>query len=269
MGTRWKQAGIRGAAAALLICALLIQSGCKAKAAALYVNGDPVADEELALLDGNTEQAVRMKLLQQLAVEYGVAEPFSYSEMLRQLEVENETRTKKAAAGEPVYGLLEYTPLQYYRVLMDSYERAVKDGWIAEAGQDELLAYYEAHKEDYRQIGQITADVRIELGGRVVDEQEIVLSSANYRTLAEGNETLVQVMETLAPGDVQSWTDSQGMEWTVVCTSRAEDVCEDFEDVKGAVSEQWASAKLAEELTARAAASSVQDTRTEQSDQGG
>lgn len=268
MGTRWKQTGIRGAAVGLLICALLMQSACGTKAA-IYVNGDPVTEEELALLDGDVEQAVRMKLLQQLAVECGVAEPFSYSEMLRQLETENETRAKKAAAGETVYGLLEYTPLQYYRVLMDRYERAVKDGWIAEAGQDELLAYYEAHKEEHRQIGQIAANVRIELGGRVVDEQEIVLSSANYRTLAEGNETLVQVMETLAPGDVQSWTDSQGMEWTVVCTSRTEDVCEDFEDVKGAVSEQWASAKLAEELTARAAASSVQDTRTERSDQGG
>lgn len=247
--------------AVLFLWGLLILSGCAGERAPLYVDGEPVTGEELALLDGDAQPAVRMRLLWRLAAEPGEAEPFSFEEMLRQLEEENRTRAQKAASGEAVYGPLEYTPLQYYSICMDGYERTVKDQWIAGASREELAAYYEAHLEDYRQVGEITADVQLWLGGRLFNQREVVLNADSYRTLSEENEALVWAMEELEPGDVQSWTDQQGLEWMVTCTGRTADSYEEFEDVRGAVSEQWASARLEEELAARAAACAVRDLR--------
>lgn len=107
-----------------------------------------------------------MKMLQQLALEYHVAEQFSYDEMLAQMEAENQSRAGRVQSGEAVYGSVEYTPLQYYHILMGENERAIKDQWISGSSREGLLAYYEAHLEDYRQTGEITADVQISLGGR-------------------------------------------------------------------------------------------------------
>ena len=187
----------------------------------LYVNGWAVSEEEMALLGGDTDRAVRMKVLQQLAEEYGAAEAFSYEDMLSQMEEENRLRAEKAEAGEVIYGLLEYTPLQYYNVLMESYERSIKDQWIAAATDGELEAYYEAHLEDYWQIGEIEATATIRSGGKVVSQQEISLNDNTYRTLSEQNETLVAVLENMAEGDERGWTDEYGMDWTLVCPSRS------------------------------------------------
>ena len=258
-GRDW--ARIYRAAAHLLLWGLLLLTACGAERAPLYVDGEPVSEEELALLDGDAALAIRMRLLQRLSAEYTKTEAFSFEEMLRQLEEENRTRAQKAASGEAVYGPLEYTPVQYYSICMDGYERIIKDQWIAGASREELTAYYEAHLGDYRQVGEITADVQLWLGGRLANRREVVLSAANYRTLSEENETLVYALEEMEPGEVRGWTDEQGLEWTVTCTGRTADSYEKFEDVSGAVSEQWASARLEEELAARAAACAVRDLR--------
>ena len=115
--------------------------------------------------------------------------------------------------------------------------------------------------DNFRQTGEITAGVQIWAGGRLASEREVILSAASYRTLSEENETLVWALEAMEPGDVQSWTDEQGLDWVVVCTERTADTYEEFDNVKGAVSEQWASARLEEELAAHAAACSVRDLR--------
>lgn len=256
MRMKAKQIGI-SIVPALLLCALLWGCGARQEPAPLYVNGQPVSEEELALLDRSKDQAVRMKVLQQLAQECGVAEEFSYSEMLAHMEEENESRAQRAQAGEAVYGLLEYTPLQYYRTLMGEYERAIKDQWIGGAAQADLTAYYETHIEDYREIGEITADATAYSGTVLVSEQAVTLNPATYRLLSEQNDLLVSALEGMAPGDVSQWSDEYGLEWTLVCTGRSEDTYAAYEDVKGAVSEQWASAKLAEELSARAARCAV------------
>lgn len=254
-------------AMAPLFCTLLLTAaGCRAeepvmRESLLYVNGWAVSEEEMALLGGDADKAVRMKVLQQMAEEYGTAETFSYEDMLLQMEEENQLRAEKAEAGEVIYGLLEYTPLQYYNVLMSSYERAIKDQWIAAATDDELEAYYEENVENYWQIGEIEATVTIRSDGRIVSQQEVSLNDNTYRTLSEQNETLVAVLEHMAEGDERGWTDEHGMEWTLVCTSRSENTYQAFEDVRGAVSEQWASAKLEEELSARIAESTVEDLR--------
>lgn len=248
----------------VLFCAAAVSfclSGCR-DAPLLYVNGEPVTEEELALLDQDTDEAVRMKVLQQWAKESGVIRTsFSLKEMLREMEAENRDRVKRKAEGGIVYGVTEYTPLQYYRILMGDFERALKDGMMEDFSEEELEAWYEAHRENFRQIGEIVAAVEVLSDGHVVSEGEISLSPATYRTLSEQNEELAAAMEGLWEGGEAAWTDDQGMEWRVRCLSREPDSYQPFEDVRGAVSEQCAEERLQEELEERILESEVKDLR--------
>lgn len=232
------------------------------KAPLLYVDGEAVPEAEMELLEQDIERAVSMKVLQRWAAEEGIDEtPFFYDDMLRQMEEENSLRVRKKAAGEVIYGVTEYTPLQYYNIRMGEYERALKDKIMAEASEEELEAWYEAHLENYRQMGEVTAVVTIYADGRVVDEAEVTLSSSNYRTLSEQNEQLAAVMADLQEGGESGFIDDDGMEWRVRCISRGGDSVEPFADVRGAVSEQYAEEKLRLAMKERAAACQIEDLR--------
>lgn len=241
---------------------LLCMVGCQTKKSLLYVNGEAVVEEEMELLDQNVEQVVRMKVLQQWAKESGVIETaFSYQEMLQQMEKENQYRVEQKAAGGIVYGVLEYTPLQYYNVEMGQYERLLKDNMIREASWEELEIWYQEHKENYWQIGEIQADLTISYNGRVLSEQSISLTSYNYRSLSEQYEELVNYLVDLSVGEEYRWVDVDNREWILLCTNREEGAYQPFEEVMGAVSEQYASEKLEKELSERIAASKIEDLR--------
>lgn len=232
------------------------------KAPLLYVNGEAVPEAEMEILEQDAERAVLMKALQQWAKEDGVAgTPFLFDDMLRQMEEENRRRVQQKAEGGIIYGVTEYSPLQYYRIRMGEYERALKDRMMDAASEAELEAWYEAHRENFREMGEVSALVTVYADGRVVYESEVSLSPANYRTLSEQNEQLAAVMADLPEGGASGWTDDDGMEWRVRCLSRGEESFQPFAQVRGAVSEQYAEEKLRLELEKRAADSKVEDLR--------
>lgn len=255
----------------LFLCAcgcLVLLAGCGAKEdslpkeSLLYVDGEPVSEAEMELLEQDAERAVLMKALQRWAEEDGVdGTPFSFDSMLEQMEEENALRARQKAAGEVIYGVTEYSPLQYYRIRMGEYERALKDRIMGEAAEEELEAWYEGHLDNYWQMGEVTAAVTIYSDGRVVDESEVVLSPSNYRTLSEQNEQLAAVMADLPEGGELSFIDDYGMEWRVRCVSRGEGSYEPFADVRGAVAEQYAEEELRLELQKRTEACKVEDLR--------
>lgn len=261
--------------ALLCVCGSAVcLSGCRAdgspfaqdapapKAPLLYVNGEAVPEAEMEILEQDVERAVLMKVLQQWVKEDGVEQaPFSFDEMLRQMEEENRRRVQQKAAGGIIYGVTEYTPMQYYRIRMGEYERALKDRMMEAASEEELKAWYEAHPENFWEMGEVTALVTVYADGRIVHEAEVSLSPANYRTLSEQNEQLAAVMAGLPEGGESGWTDDAGMEWNVRCVSRGEGSLQPFAEVRGAVSEQYAEEKLRLELERRAAASKVEDLR--------
>lgn len=246
----------------LFCCGMLLgMTGCQKKEALLYVNGEAVQEEEMALLEEDARRAVQMKVLQQWAEECEGVEHFSYENMLRQMEEENQSRAEQKAAGEVIYGIPEYTPLQYYNDQMGNYERLLKEEISRSAPEEELLDYYEEHIEEYRQVGEIQAELSIREDGRVISEQEISLDAYNYRTLSEQNEELVAALVELPEGEVKSWLDEYGMEWTLLCTGREEDTYEPFADVRGAVLEQYATEQLKLGLEERIQESTVEDLR--------
>lgn len=245
---------------------ILLAAGCgEVREAPLYVNGEAVSAEELSLLGDDANEAVRMKVLQQWAREEGVTEDaFSYEAFLAELSEVNEERAKTKEAGGVVYGVTEYTPFQYYSIRMGEYERALKDAIMQEATEKELLAWYEEHLEDYWEFGEITADVTAWSDSRVAYEEEIVLGPYNLRTISEQNETLAAVLLELPAGERYGWTDEYGMEWEAFCKSRGEGTYQPFDEVQGAVAEQYAAGMLTRELDERIYESEISDLREEE-----
>lgn len=241
---------------------LLCMVGCQTKDSLLYVNGEAVSEEEMELLAQDMDRAVRMKVLQQWAKESEVIETaFSYKEMLQQMGEENRHRVEEKAAGGIVYGVLEYTPLQYYNIEMGKYERLLKDNIIYKVSEEELETWYQEHKENYWRIGEIQAILTISYNGRILSEQDISLDSYNYRSLSEQNEELVNNLVVLSTGEEYRWMDVYNREWVLLCTNREEGAYQPFEEVMGAVSEQYASEKLEEEWNERIAISVIEDLR--------
>lgn len=243
----------------LLLGLCFCMTGCQTKEDPLYVDGTAVSKEELALLDQDTDLAVRMKVLQNLAYENGIMEePFSYESMLLEMEEENVDRKEKKEAGEIVYGVTEYTPVQYYYAKMGEYERALKDVMIQNAPEEEQKEWYRLHLDEYRDIGEIRASVKTLWDNHIVSEEEISLTSDNYRTLSEQNEELASALMELSEGEERDWTDEYGQEWNVSCISRTKGNALSFEEVKGAVSEQYANEKLETELNERIKRSKIE-----------
>ena len=258
--------------AALLLCfVLLLSAGCQAKQEQeqeplLYVNGEAVPEEELALLDGDITSATRMKTLQQWTVEMGLISSFSYEALMEELVTVNQQRQQTKEQGGVIYGVTEYSPLQYYNITMGEYERMLREAILESTTQEELRAWYEANLENYRLIGEITAQVTVRSDGQVVNEQEVVLTYDTYRSLSEQDEQLVAVLETMYPGQETDWINENGLEWTAVCISREPDTYQPFEDVQGAVGEQYAAEQLRLEWERRFADSIVEDLRENDSE---
>lgn len=243
---------------------MLLSAGCRRPQETeplLYINKEAVSEAELELLGGDIARAVRMKALQQWAQELGLTEPFSYEKLMKELSEENRRRKEEKEQGGIIYGVVEYSPLQYYNITMGEYERLLKDFLLAGATEDTLRDWYEAHLESFREIGEITAQVTIRSGEQVIGEQEVLLAPDTYRSLSEQNELLVVHLETLYPNQEAQWLDEYGMEWTAVCISRTPDTYQPFEDVQGAVGEQYAADALTLALEQWIANSVVEDLR--------
>ena len=113
--------------------------------AKLTINGDPVSEEELAFHDGSLERTVRSREIWSWAAEGGMADEFSYDDLIQSLENENRERKKLQSEGGVLYGPVEYTPLQYYRRLTGERERMLRARILEETDSSELIRYYELY----------------------------------------------------------------------------------------------------------------------------
>lgn len=245
----------------VLAVILFMMTACGRKPMLLYVDGTAVEEEEMLLLKQDTDYAVRAKLVQKWVEEDGLAEPFSYRELMKQLEQENMRRADEKAFGGTIYGMSEYSPAQYYYMTMGNYERLLKNELMKQADEETLLHYYQANKEAYRQIGRVEAVLTVREDGRVTVEKEIWVDQYNIRSASEKDEELISYLLSLSEGESHIWKDEYGRDCELVCKKKTEDHYAPYDEVSGAVLEQYAAWKLEQELNQRIAKSSVRDMR--------
>mgnify|MGYP007099694425 CR=1 FL=1 len=112
-----------------------------------YLDNDEKRYQEL-LTERHIQALTELRVQQALAKEYGVLEKsFSYENLKREMEQENEERKKKIAAGEVVYGVTEFDMVTYYGHFMSSLAadtlRAIPDE-VLEVAEDKVEDYYQS-----------------------------------------------------------------------------------------------------------------------------
>lgn len=223
------------------------------EAASFAMEEPAISEEELALNDDNLERAVRSRMIWDWAVECGVAEEFSYDTFLRSLEGENNAREMIRAEGGPVYGPVNFTPLQYYRRLLGQYEQEILEQLVQEIEASELAGYYETHQERYRAADTVEAKYTIRQDGRVIYEEDVILDDGNMRTFSEADEELVYNLLQLEEGGQCVWTGRNGEEKQLLCIRREPGALAPFDEVAGAVRDQYAGERFEQELMIRTA----------------
>ena len=174
--------------------------------APLTINGDPVSEEELAFHDGSLELTVRSREIWSWAAEGGMADEFSYDDLIQSLENENRERKRLQSEGGVLYGPVEYTPLQYYRRLTGERERMLRTRILEETDSSELIRYYETHQENYMDVDTIEAEYTIRQEGRTTYEGNVVLEAESMRGLSESDEELAEHLLQLEEG-------GQSLDW--------------------------------------------------------
>ena len=212
----------------------------------LLVDGKPVTREELDFYNGDKERAVRGKVIWNWAEEEGIVDEFSYDTFLKALKAENHKRKELDEKGEPVYGPVEFTPMQYYKRLIGECEQELKNRKIEEISEEELVSFYESHQENYRQVDSFTADYTVWQEGRITYQETLELNDSNVRAMTEADEELANKLLQLEEGGQTTWNSDSG---------------ETNEEVSGAVLEQCTADEFEKELSKKIAESEVRDFR--------
>lgn len=208
------------------------------------INGSIVTEEEMAALNGDEAAIFRMKILQQLAVEKKVGTFLSFEEIEQNLEQVNAERKKKVENSEVIYGVQQFSILQYYSLVMGDLERKLKDAIQKEVKEDELKEYYSLHKERYREADFYKITYKIYSDGVLVDEDSISIGKNNYRQMSEQNQELILNIETMKNGEEKIWIDQYGRQWNLKCEERILGNISTYEEVEGAVREQYSEEAL-------------------------
>ena len=227
----------------------------------LLVDGKPITQEELEFYNGDKERAVRGRVVWNWAEQEGVVDEFSYKTFLEALETENKKRKEFYEKGEPVYGPVEFTPMQYYKRLLGECEQALKERKMEELSEEELVAFYETHRENYRQVDSFTAEYTVWQEGRIAYQGTLELNDSNIRAMTEADEELANKLLQLEEGGQSTWGDDSGAKKRLMCTKREAGGYLSYEEVSGAVLEQCTADEFEKELNKKMKESEVRDFR--------
>lgn len=238
------------AIAAVALAAVFVITGMKREALS-GVEGELVSEEELALNGGDLERAVRTREIWIWAAECGLTDVFSYDDFMNALKAENQNRKKLQEEGGVIYGPVEYTPLQYYRRLLGEYERLLRARILEETEPSELFRFYETHQKKYMDADIFEAEYTIQQNGQILYEGKVALEADNIRFLSESDEELVNHLIRLNEGERISWKGRNDEEKLLNCTRREKGRLIPYEEVKGAVADQYSAECFERELRQR------------------
>lgn len=120
-----------------------------------FVQTDEGAD---AVLELQWQQLALQRAKCSLAVEYGVAEEYSFEGLKQHMDEENASRTAKLESGEPVYGLQQFDLQQFYGHWMTTLENDTVAA-MQKAGdvptEQEIQDYYQSMTSPFGIEGEV------------------------------------------------------------------------------------------------------------------
>lgn len=100
-----------------------------------------------------------------LGNQLNLCEPYSFELLQLRMEQENASRQAKLQQGEVVYGLEQFTLETYFLYTIDNLQTSIQQ-YLEENADEEILemaeAYYEEHKEDFRNRVEVVYEVTLD-----------------------------------------------------------------------------------------------------------
>lgn len=223
----------------------------------LFVNGRPIYQQEFDLHGQAVDRVVRSHAIMEWADESGVGEFLSYKQILRSMDKENQERTEQSEKGEPVYGPTEYNQIQYYKKYIGECEQRIKEQIKQHATRDELIAFYNSHLQDYQHIGIIRAEYSVWQQGVQTLQGTVQLDQYNVRGMSESSEEFVEMLLQLQPQQQIVWDAAEGIQIQLLCTQREQGTIAPYEEVAGAVLQQYTALQFETQLEKRVMESTV------------
>ncbi|MFQ9583613.1 MAG: hypothetical protein ACLRZY_09215 [Blautia hansenii] len=132
---------------------------------------------------------------------------------------------------------------------------------MEELSEEELVAFYETHRENYRQVDSFTAEYTVWQEGRIAYQGTLELNDSNIRAMTEADEELANKLLQLEEGGQSTWGDDSGAKKRLMCTKREAGGYLSYEEVSGAVLEQCTADEFEKELNKKMKESEVRDFR--------
>lgn len=180
----------------------------------------------------------------------GLCDSYDYSAMLLRMEQENTIRAAKAANGETVYGVTQYTPSTYFSYLESNLETDLVDHLVTHADrsmEEQARAYYDADPARFQQLASVTYE--LEENGQSRSE---TLTSTELRSLERANSILAEFLYTAQPNET---LDYQSPEGAPCRATLVETVYETpaFDDAVSTVVRSWLNVQIMDGLYASVA----------------
>lgn len=223
----------------------------------LVVDGKGITQEEIRFHNHDIDRAIRSRVIFNWAAKEGLADEFSYETFQKSLKTENKERKEIKKKGEPLYGPVEFTPMQYYKRQLGEYERSLKDHMMKRVEKKELYEFYKTHQENFKEVDTVCAEYIVRQDGREIYKESVILDKNNIRAKMEFDEEFVNRLLLLEEGGKVIWSTAQGEEKELYCTSREDGGYLSYEEVSGAVLEQYIANKFEVELQKRISESNV------------
>ena len=107
------------------------------------------------------------------------------------MKTENKERKEIKQKGEPLYGPVEFTPMQYYKRQLGEYERSLKDHMMKRVEKKELYEFYKTHQENFKEVDTVCAEYTVRQDGREIYKESVILDKNNIRAKMEFDEEFV------------------------------------------------------------------------------
>ena len=141
----------------------------------LIVDGKGITQEEIRFHNHDIDRAIRSRVIFNWASKEGLADEFSYETFQKSLKTENKERKEIKQKGEPLYGPVEFTPMQYYKRQLGEYERRLKDHMMKRVEKKELYEFYKTHQENFKEVDTVCAEYTVRQDGREIYKESVIL----------------------------------------------------------------------------------------------
>ena len=216
------------------------------------------------------ESAARIKLEQQLALQYGLTDDISYSAMLKKMSQTNSQNEAAIADGQPVYGQKSYNETTFFEYTLSNMRLSLQKKMSEKGGElyadnEKLKSYYNSIRDEYYKKADnisfylLTADAseQSQLEGATalflsggsdkiserfpaVKLEKIELNNDNSSDYSKRNRNIYEKVSTLGAGEQSGVIIDENGAHTAVVTARSSGGYKPFTEIYDALKAQYA-----------------------------